>query len=68
MIGWKPENKERITKMTVIEKMERIANVEKLAKEKYGDNYIYGLWGSAQSFLTEENLNIMEKVFGKEKN
>ena len=68
MIGWKPENKERITKMTVIEKMERVANIEKLAKEKYGDNYIYGLWGSAQSFLTEENLNIMEKVFGKEKN
>jgi hypothetical protein len=65
MIGWKPENKERITKMTVIEKMERIANIEKLAKEKYGDNYIYGLWGSAQSFLTEENLNIMENVFGK---
>ena len=51
--------------MTVIEKMERIANIEKLAKEKYVDNYIYGLWGSAQSFLTEENLNIMEKVFGK---
>ena len=68
MIGWKPENKERITKMTVIEKMERIANIEKLAKEKYGDNYIYGLWGSAQSFLTDENLNIMEKVFGKEEN
>ena len=66
MIGWKPENKERITKMTVIEKMERIANIEKLAKEKYGDNYVYGLWGSAQSFLTEENLNIMENVFGKE--
>jgi hypothetical protein len=54
--------------MTVIEKMERIANIEKLAKEKYDDNYIYGLWGSAQSFLTEENLNIMEKVFGKEEN
>ena len=68
MIGWKPENEERITQMTVIEKMKRIANIEKLAKEKYGDNYIYGLWGSAQSFLTEENLNIMEKVFGKEKN
>jgi len=65
MIGWKPENEERITQMTVIEKMERIANIEKLAKEKYGDNYIYGLWGSAQSFLTEENLNIMENVFGK---
>jgi len=68
MIGWKPENKERITQMTVIEKMERIANIEKLAKEKYGDNYIYGLWGSAQSFLTEENLNIMENVFGKKEN
>ena len=68
MIGWKPENEERITQMTVIEKMERIANIEKLAKEKYGDNYIYGLWGSAQSFLTEENLNIMERVFGKEEN
>ena len=66
MIGWKPKNKERITKMTVIEKMERIANIEKLAKEKYGDNYVYGLWGSTQSFLTEENLNIMENVFGKE--
>jgi hypothetical protein len=54
--------------MTVIEKMERVANIEKLAKEKYGEHYIYGLWGSAQSFLTEENLNIMEKVFGKEEN
>jgi hypothetical protein len=52
--------------MTVIEKMERIAEIEQLAKDKYGDNYIYGLWGSAQSFLTEENLNVMENVFGKE--
>ena len=61
MIGWKP--KERITKMTVIEKMERIAKIEKLAKDKYGDNYIYALWGSAQSFLTEEKqLEIMERV------
>ena len=51
--------------MTVIEKMERIAKIEQLAKDKYGDNYIYGLWGSAQSFLTEENLDIMEKVFGE---
>jgi hypothetical protein len=64
MIGWKP--KERITKMTVIEKMERIADIEKLAKGKYGDNYIYALWGSAQAFLTDENLNVMENVFGKE--
>jgi len=54
--------------LTVKEKMDRIANIEKLAKDKYGDNYIYGLWGSAQSFLTEENLNIMETVFGKENN
>ncbi|MBM4102183.1 MAG: hypothetical protein FJ256_08000 [Phycisphaerae bacterium] len=60
--------KERTVMLTVKEKMDRIANIEKLAKDKYGDNYIYGLWGSAQSFLTEENLNIMEKVFGKENN
>lgn len=51
--------------MTVIEKMERIANVEKLAKEKYGNDYVYALWGSAQCFLTDENLNVMENVFGK---
>ncbi len=57
--------KERITKMTVIEKMERIANVEKLAKEKYGNDYVYALWGSAQCFLTDENLNVMENVFEK---
>jgi len=52
--------------MTVVEKMERIAKIEQLAKDKYGDKYIYGLWGSAQSFLTEQNLEIMERVFGKE--
>jgi hypothetical protein len=58
--------KERITKMTVIEKMERIAKIEKLAKDKYGDNYIYALWGSAQSFLTDEKqLEIMERVMSK---
>ena len=58
--------KERITKMTVIEKMERIAKIEQLAKDKYGDNYIYALWGSAQSFLTDEKqLEIMERVFGE---
>ena len=52
--------------MKVIEKMERIADIEKLAKEKYGDNYIYALWGSAQSFLTDDMLYVMENVFGKE--
>jgi len=51
--------------MTLIEKIERIADIEKLAKEKYGDNYVYALWGSAQSFLTDKNLTVMENVFGK---
>ena len=52
--------------MTVIEKMERIAKIEKLAKDKYGDNYVYALWGSAQSFLTDEKqLEIMERVMSK---
>ena len=58
--------KERITKMTVIEKLERIAKIEQLAKDRYGDDFAHALWGSAQCFLAEENFVIMERVFAKE--
>lgn len=37
----------------------------KLAKEKYGDNYLAGLWGCAGALLTEKDfdviINVMEK-------
>ena len=52
--------------MTVIEKLERIAKIEQLAKDKYGDDFAHALWGSAQCFLVEENFVIMERVFAKE--
>ena len=43
-------------------KFEFVNEIEKLAKEKYGEYYLAALWGSAQSFLTEDNLKIMESV------
>jgi len=49
------------------EKYEFIAKVEQLAKDKHGENYLAALWGSAQCFLTEENLKVMENVFGGNK-
>jgi hypothetical protein len=37
----------------------------RLAKEKYGDNYLSALWGSAGALLTEKDfqiiINVMEK-------
>jgi len=59
--------KERTVMLTVIEKIEKLANVEKLAKDKHGDHFLAALWGSAQCFLTEEDIKVMENVFGKEK-
>ena len=36
-----------------------------MAKEKYGDNYLAGLWGCAGVLLTEKDfqviINVMEK-------
>jgi hypothetical protein len=34
----------------------------KLAKEKYGDNYLSALWGSAGALLTEKDFDIIIKV------
>lgn len=45
--------------------LELINKVEKLAKEKYGEYYLAALWGSAQTFLTEEDLAIIERVMAK---
>ena len=36
-----------------------------LAKEKYGDNYLAGLWGSAGVLLTEKDLDTVIKVMEK---
>lgn len=51
--------------MTDIEKLKRIAKIEQLAKDKYGNDFIVALWGSAQCFLDEDDFVIMERVFGK---
>jgi len=53
--------------MTLQEKIEFIAKVEQLAKDRYGNDFAHALWGSAQCFLTEENLVVMERVFGGNK-
>ena len=36
-----------------------------LAKEKYGDNYLSALWGSASVLLTEKDLEVVIKVMEK---
>ena len=36
-----------------------------LAKEKYGDNYLAALWGSAGVLLTEKDLDTVIKVMEK---
>ena len=37
----------------------------KLAKDKYGDNYLSGLWGSASVLLSEKELQIIINVMEK---
>jgi len=37
----------------------------RLAKEKYGDNYLSALWGSAGVLLTEKDLQIIINVMEK---
>jgi hypothetical protein len=34
----------------------------KLAKEKYGDNYLAGLWGCAGVLLTEKDFKVIISV------
>jgi hypothetical protein len=34
----------------------------KLAKEKYGENWLAGLWGSAAVLLSEKDFDIIIKV------
>jgi hypothetical protein len=34
----------------------------KLAKEKYGDNYLAGLWGCAGVLLTEKDFQVIINV------
>lgn len=41
---------------------EKIAKCSELAKEQYGDQWLAGLWGSAQVFLSERNLDLIIKV------
>jgi hypothetical protein len=36
-----------------------------LAKEKYGENYLSALWGSASVLLTEKDLQIIVNVMEK---
>lgn len=36
----------------------------KLAKEKYGDNYLAGLWGCAGVLLTEKDFKVIISVMG----
>ena len=52
--------------MTVSKQMERIANLEQLAKDKFGDNFLWALWGSAQVLLNDGDLETMERVFARE--
>jgi len=51
--------------MDSVEKWERIAKIEQLAKDKYGNNFAVALWGSAQCFLEEHEMEIMERVMSK---
>ena len=44
---------------------EKIAKCVELAKEKYGEHYLAGLWGSAQVLLPETKLNAIIKVMEK---
>ena len=36
-----------------------------LAKEKYGDNYLSALWGSASVLLTDKDLKVIVSVMSK---
>jgi hypothetical protein len=36
-----------------------------MAKEKYGDNYLAGLWGCAGVLLTEKDLKVIISVMEK---
>ena len=38
---------------------------EKLAKEKYAENYLSALWGSAQVLLQEKDLDTIIRVMEK---
>ena len=51
--------------MDSVEKWERLAKIEQLAKDKYGNDYAHALWGSASCFLEEHEMKIMESVMGK---
>jgi hypothetical protein len=41
------------------------ANAEKLAKEKYQENYFAALWGSASCFLSDEQFKTIARVMEK---
>jgi hypothetical protein len=36
-----------------------------LAKEKYGDNWLAGLWGSASVLLSDKDLKVIVSVMEK---
>jgi len=54
--------KRKAVKMTIFEKREL---AEKLAKEKYTENYLSALWGSAQVLLQEKDLDTIIRVMEK---
>lgn len=44
---------------------EKIAMCSKLAKEKYGEHWLAGLWGTSQVLLSEKSLDSILKVMEK---
>ena len=43
-------------------KDEKIDLAVSLAKEKYGDNWLAGLWGSSRVLLSEKDLDVIINV------
>ena len=46
-------------------KDEKLDLAVKLAKEKYGENWLAGLWGSARVLLSEKNVDVIVRVMEK---
>lgn len=48
-------------------KNELLDEATRLAKEKYGDNYLAGLWGCAGVLLTEKDFQVIINVMEDKK-
>ena len=46
-------------------KDEKIDLAVNMAKEKYGEHWLAGLWGSARVLLSEKDLDVIIKVMEK---